>query len=380
MATGAMAEELYIVTDQAGTEMLNREIPVAEKIAKSMDGKSIIAIDQSYIGMVGHFMHNDLKRCGGFFGFQNKEEAYEFLNNESLENFGKGNIFADYAIDQQDTVNALIAQVDANNIESTIRSLSNFHTRYYKSQTGVDSQNWVKSHWESLAASRSDVKVEFFNHQSWQQPSVIMTIKGKSEETIVVGGHADSISGYFGGSSARAPGADDNASGISTITEVIRILLASGYVPEKTIKFMGYAAEEVGLLGSKEIAQDYNRRNEPVIGVLQLDMTNFNGSRSQDITLISDYTNEEQNKFLGKLVDEYVKLTWGYDRCGYACSDHASWTAQGFPASTPFESKKNDMNRRIHTANDTIEQSGGNAGHAAKFAKLALAFIVELDK
>jgi leucyl aminopeptidase len=38
------------------------------------------------------------------------------------------------------------------------------------------------------------------------------------------------------------------------------------------------------------------------------------------------------------------------------------------------------MNRNIHTAKDTIAVSGGNAGHAAKFAKMALGYIVELDR
>jgi leucyl aminopeptidase len=37
-----------------------------------------------------------------------------------------------------------------------------------------------------------------------------------------------------------------------------------------------------------------------------------------------------------------------------------------------------DDNPYIHTANDTISKSGNNANHALKFAKLALAYAVEL--
>ncbi len=47
---------------------------------------------------------------------------------------------------------------------------------------------------------------------------------------------------------------DDDASGIASLTEVIRAAMAMGYRPARTVKFMGYAAEEVGLKGSKEIA------------------------------------------------------------------------------------------------------------------------------
>jgi len=209
----------------------------------------------------------------------------------------------------------------------------------------------------------------------------VLTIAGASKETIIVGGHQDSISGYFSGPKVRAPGADDNASGIATITEIIRVLVDRSYQPQKTIKFMAYAAEEVGLLGSKEIAKSYKERSENVVGVMQLDMVNYKGTQNFDIVLMNDYTNAEQNKFIGSLIDTYLPgIKWAYDSCGYACSDHASWHMQGFPASVPFEAKMRDMNGRIHTANDTINVSGDNADHAAKFAKLALSFIVELDR
>jgi len=67
-----------------------------------------------------------------------------------------------------------------------------------------------------------------------------------------------------------------------------------------------------------------------------------------------------------------------YDPCGYACSDHASWTGHGFAASMPFESSFAHDNKAIHTANDTIATFGGTADHALKFSQLALAFAVEL--
>ena len=95
---------------------------------------------------------------------------------------------------------------------------------------------------------------------------------------------------------------------------------------------------------------------------------------------MTDYTNEAQNTFVGSLIDEYVKVPWGYDQCGYGCSDHASWHGQGYPASMPFEATMKGMNKNIHTANDKIEISNNNASHAVNFAKLALAFAVELDR
>ena len=67
---------------------------------------------------------------------------------------------------------------------------------------------------------------------------------------MVLGGHLDSISNAGSGETMRAPGADDDASGIASMTEALRAMIASGYKPRRTIKMMGYAAEEVGLRGS----------------------------------------------------------------------------------------------------------------------------------
>lgn len=347
------------------------------------DGIAVIRTKESATEYLSHLMHDTFQRCGGFMYHDNPEDARMELYSADMRDLAAKAIFADYSINQQDTVESLISQVNASEIETTIRKLSSYKNRYYQSTYGVQSQEWIKQRWTELAQGRSDVKVELFQHAAWKQPSVVLTIEGSENpnEVVVVGGHADSISGWFGGNEINAPGADDNASGMSSITEIIRVLMESSYRPSKTIQFMGYAAEEVGLRGSKEIATSYRNAGRNVVGVLQLDMTNFKGSESFDIVMMTDFTNADQNEFLGRIIDEYLEgLRWGYDKCGYGCSDHASWHSQGFPASMPFEARKNDMNKKIHTANDTIDVSRGTATHAAKFSQLGLAFVVELDR
>jgi hypothetical protein len=145
------------------------------------------------------------------------------------------------------------------------------------------------------------------------------------------------------------------------------------------VKFMAYAAEEVGLRGSGEIASSYKNSGVNVIGVLQLDMTNYKGS-SVDVGLLTDRTNAAQNAFIGNLIDTYLGLSWQNTQCGYACSDHASWTNNGFPASLPFEALMGEHNGAIHSANDTLATSGGTADHAAKFTRIAVAYMAELAK
>lgn len=376
----AAPSKKLITIDSDAVNFSNKLFGEKMMALKKVGGISLIEIDEDALLELSHEMHEKFHRCGGYMLHETLDDALSTLNAVEKRNFAKSAPFADYSLSAEDEVKPLIAQVSEKNITDVIKKLSSYKNRYYKSATGVAAVKWVSEKWTELVSHRSDASVELYQHSRWKQPSAILTIKGESDETIIVGGHADSIAGFWGRENARAPGADDNASGIATVTEIIRVLAQSDFKPSKTIKFMAYAAEEVGLLGSKEIAADMKSKNANIIGVMQLDMTNYKGS-DLDIVMMTDYTNQQQNEFIGTLLDKYLPtVRWGYDRCGYGCSDHASWHGQGYPASMPFESKKNDMNNHIHSSRDTIEQSRGGSNHAVKFAKLGLSFVVELDR
>jgi len=283
-------------------------------------------------------------------------------------------------IDQQSVVTPMLTHMQASNIGQTIADMSSYANRYYTTNNGVNASNWLKQRWSTMAAGRSDIAVTQYTHASWPQKSVILTITGSDNpnEVVVLGGHLDSINQAGTSETTRAPGADDDASGIASMTEVLRVMIASGYKPRRTIKLIGYAAEEVGLRGSQDIAQNHKANNVDVVGVMQLDMTNYKGS-ADDIYLYTDYTDSAQNSFVGNLIATYLPtLKIGYDRCGYACSDHASWTAAGYWSSMPFEAAMGEDDPYIHTANDTYANTGNQAEHALKFARMALAYAVEL--
>lgn len=378
------AKEIFITIDADAVSSSNKSLSKMTEV--QTDGKiAVLKIAASDVENLSQMMHDKFNRCGGFVVHESEAEAREVLANEKTRKSAKNFSFVNYTMTEGDTVRAMTTKVKEFNIRDMIIKMSAFHNRYYKSQTGVDSQAFVKKTWENLAIGRTDVSVDYFSHSAWPQPSVVMTIEGTTnkDEIVIIGGHADSIAGFFGKERARAPGADDNASGISTISEIIRVLMDSNYEPERTIQFMAYAAEEVGLLGSKAIATKYKKDGKKVVGVVQFDMTNHNGSKDLDIAFMSDFTNAAQNKFMGSLIDTYLTdVKWGYSKCGYGCSDHASWHNAGYPASMPFESKMDDINGKIHTKNDTIDatHSHGTADHAEKFARLGVAFVVEMGK
>lgn len=375
----ASPKRFYITVGTDAVESLGKMKKAASQVISQNKDITLLEVNEDSIEHISHLMHEKFHRCGGFMFHEDLGEAQSELESTNRE-FASNSLFVNYDITQEALVESLMEKVEEGNIRSTILKLSSFHNRYYKAQTGVDSQDWIYNSWKETTSARNDISVEKWQHPSWPQPSVVLTIQGKSDDVIVIGGHADSIAGWWSREKAHAPGADDNASGIATLTETMRVIVESGYQPEKTIKFMAYAAEEVGLRGSKEIARAFRSEGKNVVGVLQLDMTNFKGS-DLDIVMMTDYTNDAQNKFIGTLIDRYLpSVSWGYDKCGYGCSDHAAWHGEGFPASIPFEARMKEMNGHIHTDRDTISKSGDNAEHAYKFSKLAVAYALELDK
>jgi len=274
----------------------------------------------------------------------------------------------------QATVNPLLTRVSGDQIFGTITSLSQFPTRYYTSTTGRDAANFLIDRYRSYGNGVPGTSVEAFTH-SWIQPSVIASIAGSSapNEIVIIGGHIYSTS-----NGATAPGADDDASGSACVLEVFRVLTAAGFRPERTLEFHGYAAEEVGLRGSAAIASSYANAGYNVVAMLQLDMTGFiRSGTTPTVGIVTDYTTPALSAFVRLLVTEYLNIGWTNTACNYGCSDHASWYNAGYTDAFTFESTFPNSNPNIHTTRDTIDLL--DQDHATEFAKLGLAFAVELS-
>ena len=359
-------------------QQVNAEIPAFQSTgAVGHLGSPIVArIDEQQLSALSRLMHDNHRRCGGYMVHDSFAAAMHAARTSQLTAS-----FEIPALEQGALVTPALAALNQSNIQQTIDTLSNdFTNRFYTTSHGSNASDWLRDHWQQLTADREDVSVAQFSHDAWPQKSVIVTITGteRPDEVVVIGGHLDSTIGSGTGENSRAPGADDDASGIATVTEVLRVLMAREFRPERTIQLMAYAAEEVGLRGSAAIADSYWLDQQNVVGVMQLDMTGYNGSFS-DITLINDYTNSNQNTYLTHILDAYLpSLSYTFDPCGYACSDHASWHNAGFVASMPFEAEFGEHNQLIHTPNDTIANIAPDGAHAIKFAKLATAYAIEL--
>jgi len=213
----------------------------------------------------------------------------------------------------EEDVVPLTDDLSKSNMKKNLKHFTSFHTRYYKSQTGIDSAEWlydqVSNVVEDSGASEHGATVEKFDHP-WGQFSIIARIPGQTNNTVVLGAHQDSIN-LFLPSILAAPGADDDGSGTVTILESLRALLRSEAIAkgeaENTIEFHWYSAEEGGLLGSQAVYAKYKKDMREVKAMLQQDMTGFvqgtlDAGLEESVGVIVDYVDQGLTNFIKEVI------------------------------------------------------------------------------
>lgn len=322
-------------------------------------------------------------RCGNFEALSEMPRDLASVREQlqALNTYNKRNHTLSFSqapeMTERSEITEALAQLDANKIRGTVEFLSSFPTRFNR---GSNPNNHIKPFMDRLSEiakqANYPIHIETISHSSTPQKSIKLTIQGatRPSEIIVLGGHLDSINGFFGW--GKAPGADDNASGSSALVEALRVLTLQPQ-PERTIEFYWYAGEESGLLGSAEIAKAAKEEKKDIIAVLQLDMTMFPGDGVLKIASMTDFTSRWLREYLISANNTYFKATIQEDECGYGCSDHASWFRQGFPTLFPTESKFASSFKNIHTEKDVISPVM-SFEHAKLFSKIALTIALDL--
>ena len=176
-------------------------------------------------------------------------------------------------------ISNIVREIDARNIEATIRKLVSFGTRNTLSEQndpkrGIGAaRDWLYAEFSKAAeASNGRMTVE---KQSFEQPkaarvpeptiltNVVATLKGSQPEATdriyVVSGHYDSMCNSPTDAKCDAPGANDDASGTAAVLEMARVM--AKYEFDATIVFMVVPGEEQGLLGSTHFAEQAKQKN-----------------------------------------------------------------------------------------------------------------------
>ncbi|KAJ1646291.1 hypothetical protein LPJ64_002222 [Coemansia asiatica] len=315
-----------------------------------------------------------LRRAG--VGFMDITDTQDMHHQQDIKALGEYESRLPTKLSHGKQVRGAIGQLSTKLYGDVLNPFTAFHNRYYDSEYGRKSSEWLKAQIESLVdQAKANVTVEAFKHK-FPQSSTIARFYGKSEETVVISAHQDSVNmwlPWFG----RASGADDDGSGTVTILEAFRVLLHQGFAPERTVEFHWYAGEEGGLLGSQDVARQYKKQETKVVGNLHFDMTGFWEKGSEEIIgLVADRTDPKSRALVSDLANEYTRLKTKEFECGYGCSDHASWNAFGFPSAMAFECDKLEANTNVHSPKDTVETL--DFDHMLEFSKLAVAYAYEV--
>ncbi|TDB59136.1 M20/M25/M40 family metallo-hydrolase [Arundinibacter roseus] len=152
--------------------------------------------------------------------------------------------------------------------------------------------------------------------------NVVATLKGKSNEKIIIGGHLDSWD--------LATGAIDNGIGSFSVLDIARTFKALKIKPERTIQFVMFMGEEQGLLGSKHMVKELVRTGEinNVHYMMNLDMTNdpkgANGFGRADMEAFFTNVGNSIKKIDPSFGNSYVS------RAGLH-SDHQPFMLEGVP-------------------------------------------------
>jgi len=183
------------------------------------------------------------------------------------------------------------------------------------------------------------------------------------EKIYIISGHYDHVGG-------DRPGGDDNASGTAGVLEAARVL--SRYHFRSTIRFIGFNAEEDGLLGSRDYVNNVVQpNNEEIAGVVNLDMIlrpgwDNNPGEPSDLDVATRSINScldwadvfiaAAETYVPSLpIDEAAPYTssWG-------SSDHQPFANNGYPALMAIENKASEIwggaHDYYHTAEDASDR------------------------
>jgi len=157
------------------------------------------------------------------------------------------------------------------------------------------------------------------------------------DEYVVVGAHFDHLGMGGEGSGSRKPdsiaahnGADDNASGVAGILELMRLVENSKQKPKRSIIWVAFTGEEMGLLGSKEFVKNPPVELSKIKAMINLDMIGRMNDSTPRLSISGTGTGHVFQSILdslSKLEPFSVKL----NPDGYGPSDHASFYSKNIP-------------------------------------------------
>ncbi len=259
---------------------------------------------------------------------------------------------------------------DPARLRATVERLAAFNTRNTLSVGLRESCEWIAEEFRRIPG----VQVELMEYtiapgrripEETKAVQVIATLPGRTDRVLMMGGHIDSLNLQEADpKTGRAPGANDDASGVAASLETARLLAATG-PHECTLKFIAFSGEEQGLYGATALAERAKTEGWRLEGLLNNDTVgssrNLRGQSEPNRVRVFSEEGEQGSRELARIAawrirqampDFSAKLVMRRDRFGRG-GDHTPFHRAGFPAVRFIEVYEEWAHQ--HTPDDTVE-------------------------
>ena len=287
-----------------------------------------------------------------------------------------------------ETIRSHIDSVSRSNIERLINRLTSFHNRHTKSENINRAAKWIMDELKEINGNDGEhtntVSYHEYIEDQYHLKNVIYDKQGATNRVILFCAHYDTIlQSNTNDVASRAPGADDNASGVCALLEMARIISTLNL--EYSMRFAFFSGEEQGYWGSKHYAQHIKDKNEDLYAVVNLDMCSEPGFLStksttnvdvDDGTTGSVSTNNEASQLLGqkmeKMAIDYTNLKVEYDPIAF--SDYMPFEARGYVCIGAYDGSAVEQNHHYHSETDI--PSNLDLDFLTSITKMTLAFAL----
>jgi Zn-dependent M28 family amino/carboxypeptidase len=168
-------------------------------------------------------------------------------------------------------------------------------------------QTKAASYLKGELSKLSGIKLREHGYTYAGQPYVNLevTIEGAElpDQHVFAGAHYDSISP----DPAKAPGADDNASGTVAVLEIARAM--AGCRPRRSVRLLFFSNEEKGIIGAKAYVSSIKATvpKEKLLGMISVDMVAY-GPDDEDLDLASSPAQKGFVDEVGAAVEQWTSL------------------------------------------------------------------------
>ena len=215
-------------------------------------------------------------------------------------------------------------------------------------------------------------------------PNVIGFMKGSdpevNDEFVVIGAHLDHLGTRNG---QVFPGADDNGSGSTAIYQIARALTLNPVKPRRSVMFIWFTGEEMGLQGSRYYVQNPLMSHDKMIGMLNIDMVGRNEETNAEtaaeneghLHLVGSKKGDTDLHQLVMKANQHIGFEFEFDEEDvFGRSDQINFYRQGVPVAFLFGGFHPDY----HQPTDEIQEI--NYNKIAQAARLFYCCLFEVSE